>query len=172
VDRLVRLVRNIPDFPQAGIQFKDITPLISDREGMQLTTTLLAERLQRYEIDELVAIESRGFIFGAGLAMHLGLPLQLTRKPGKLPWKKIGVDYALEYGSDRVEMHADAIIPNRRYVIVDDLIATGGTAAATAELIRQQQGIVSCCAFVIELRALNGRERLHSPVESLLVYDT
>ena len=121
--------------------------------------------------EELVAIESRGFIFGAAVAALAEMPLHLVRKPGKLPFTTVGMDYDLEYGSDRVEMHTDAIIKGRRYALMDDLIATGGTAAAAGHLIEQQGGVLACCSFLIELSVLNGRERLGEwPVHSLITY--
>jgi adenine phosphoribosyltransferase len=171
IEDIAGTIRNVPDFPKPGILFKDITPLLANAEAFKSTIGLMAEMIESHKPDELVGIESRGFIFGAALASHMDLPLQLVRKVGKLPYKKVGVSYDLEYGSDRVEMHVDAIEKGKRYAIVDDLIATGGTAAASAELIELQKGTVACMAFVIELEALEGRARLgQRPVASLLRY--
>ncbi len=171
MDYIKSLIRDVPDFPKPGILFKDITPLLADAKGFRRTTELLAERIAAYKVDGLVGIESRGFIFGAALAVHMNLPLQLVRKPGKLPYDKISRSYDLEYGSDTVEMHVDAVEAGKSYAIVDDLIATGGTAMATAELIREHDGKVACFSFVIELEALRGRHRLGDhPVDALLVY--
>jgi adenine phosphoribosyltransferase len=165
-------IRDVPDFPKAGVVFKDITPLLSNAATFGWTAERLAERVTTHEPDALVAIESRGFIFGAVLAAKLDLPLQIVRKPGKLPYKTVGMTYDLEYGTDTVEAHADAFAPGRRYAIIDDLIATGGTAAATAALIESQDAEVACCAFVIELAFLGGREKLAKfPVDSLLQYE-
>ena len=171
VQDIQALIREIPDYPKPGILFKDITPLLANADAFRSTIDLMAEMVESHKADEIVGIESRGFIFGAALANKMGLPLQLVRKVGKLPYKKVGVSYDLEYGSDRVEMHVDAIEKGKRYAIVDDLIATGGTAAASAELIELEKGTVACMAFVIELEALDGRSRLgQRPVASLLRY--
>ncbi|HET7586658.1 MAG TPA: adenine phosphoribosyltransferase [Gammaproteobacteria bacterium] len=165
-------IRDIPDFPRPGVIFKDITPLLGNSAGFRWTVDQLAERIAAHRPDALVAIESRGFLFGAALAASLDLPLQIVRKPGKLPYKTISMAYELEYGADTVEAHADAFAAGDRYAIVDDLIATGGTAAATAALIESQQAVVACCAFVIELGFLHGRDKLaRFPVESLLHYE-
>ncbi|HUH02152.1 MAG TPA: adenine phosphoribosyltransferase [Kofleriaceae bacterium] len=171
LELLGRLIRDVPDFPKPGIMFKDITPLLGDAAAFTACIELLAERVQKHGADGIVAVESRGFIFGAALAVRLGVPLELVRKPGKLPYKTNSVSYELEYGSDRVEMHIDAIDAGRRYAIIDDLIATGGTAGAAAELVELQRGTIACLAFVIELDFLKGRERLgQRPIESLLRY--
>jgi len=160
---------DVPDFPEPGIVFKDITPLLADPGAFAQTVEMLAERLTRAGTDEILAIESRGFIFGAAVANYLSVPLHLVRKQGKLPRATIGIDYALEYGTDRVELHRDTLSPGTRYAIVDDLIATGGTAAATVELVREQGADLACCAFVVELGFLQGRSRLDGcPVESLI----
>jgi adenine phosphoribosyltransferase len=171
LEQLRAFVREVADFPRPGVLFRDITPLLADARAFSSTMALLAERIAPYEPDGIVAIESRGFIFGAALSLHMKLPLQLVRKQGKLPGKSVGISYQLEYGSDRVEIHADAIQPSSSYALVDDLIATGGTAAAAAELIELQKGSIACCAFVIELDFLRGRERLPDrAVESLIRY--
>jgi adenine phosphoribosyltransferase len=171
LELLEKRIRDVPDFPKPGIIFKDITPLLGDTVAFTACIELLAERVQKHGADGIVAVESRGFIFGAALAVRLGVPLELVRKPGKLPYKTNSVSYELEYGSDRVEMHIDAIDAGRRYAIVDDLIATGGTAGAAAELVELQRGTIACLAFVIELDFLKGRDRLgQRPIESLLRY--
>ena len=165
------LIRAVPDFPKPGIVFRDITPLLAHPAGLSATLDELAERARGADAHGILAIESRGFIFGGALANRLGLPLQLVRKKGKLPRESISIRYELEYGYDHLEIHTDAVAPHGRYLIVDDVIATGGTAAATAKLIRQQQGIVASCVFVLELAALNGREALGDlPVVSLLSF--
>ena len=168
---LQKLIRDVPNFPKKGIVFKDITPLLAHARGMHVCTEALAANVHEFGAEELVGIESRGFIFASAVAAVEQMPLQLVRKPGKLPYEKVGVNYDLEYGSDRVEMHSDAIVPGRRYAIIDDLLATGGTAAATASLIEGQGGVVACAVFVIELDALSGRQLLgERPVQSLIHY--
>jgi adenine phosphoribosyltransferase len=165
------LIRDVPDFPKPGIVFKDITPLLASPRAFKSVVDHLAERLDGQPLDGVLGIESRGFIFGAALAQRLDLPLQLVRKKGKLPRKTVSVRYELEYGFDQLELHADAIEPGGRYVVVDDLIATGGTAAAVAKLVAEQGGEVVSCLFVIELSFLDGRKALDGfPVDSLLRY--
>jgi len=172
INDLKRLIHDVPDFPKPGVVFKDITPLLADPEGFNYTVDLLADRLIATDTQEILAIESRGFIFGAAVAAKMSIPLQLVRKPGKLPRRTVGQDYALEYGTDRVEVHSNVIDTATRYAIVDDLIATGGTASATTQLVLQHGAQISCCAFVIELNFLQGREQLNGcKVESLLHYD-
>jgi len=169
--RLAALIRDVPDFPKPGILFKDITPLLADVAGFRLAVEALAERITAHHPEALVGIESRGFIFAAALAQRLQLPLQLVRKPGKLPWQTVAVDYALEYGSGRLEMHRDAVQPGQRVAVIDDLLATGGTAAAAVSLLRTLGAEPCCAAFVVELAFLNGRTPLIDlPVECLLVY--
>jgi adenine phosphoribosyltransferase len=171
IESIKALVRDIPDFPKPGINFKDITPMLADPMAFIGTIDLLAECVKLRGADEIVGIESRGFIFGAALATKLELPFQLVRKPGKLPYQTVGVEYDLEYGSDKVEMHVDAVRAGKRYAVVDDLIATGGTAAAAVQLIRQQGGVVACCAFVIELSFLEGVKKLGDvPIDTLITY--
>ncbi|HKH20257.1 MAG TPA: adenine phosphoribosyltransferase [Gammaproteobacteria bacterium] len=171
LEQIQALIRDVPDFPRPGILFHDITPLLADAKAFACAIDLLAECIARHRSEGIVAIESRGFIFGAALALKTHLPLQLIRKQGKLPSKSIGISYQLEYGSDRIEMHADAIMPDRAYALVDDLIATGGTAAAAADLIELQGGEVDCCVFLIELAFLHGRKRLgNRQIESLIQY--
>ena len=157
---LQALIRDVPDFPKPGIVFKDITPLLADPRGLAETVDHLAEAVEDLEADEILAIESRGFIFGTALAQKMSLPMHLVRKRGRLPRETISIRYELEYGFDHLEVHTDTIEPGRRYLIVDDLIATGGTAAAVAELVRREKGIVAGCAVVIELAFLDGRRAL------------
>ena len=172
-DRLQRImsrVRDVPDFPKPGILFKDVTPLIGDGPAFRLVTDLLAEELATKKPELVVGIESRGFIFGAALAERLGVGFVPVRKPGKLPYKTTRETYSLEYGTDALEMHEDAV-EKRRCIIVDDLLATGGTAAATARLVERQGGLVDGFAFVIELDFLKGRQRLGArPVHALIHY--
>lgn len=165
------LIKDVPDFPKPGIVFKDITPLLAHPEAFRATIGHLAEYAEAQSADGILAIESRGFIFGAALARELGLPMQLVRKRGKLPREVVSMRYELEYGFDHLEAHTDSIESGKRYLIVDDVIATGGTAAATTRLVRQQQAQVAACMFVIELAFLNGRASLADvPVHSLLSY--
>jgi adenine phosphoribosyltransferase len=169
---LERFIRDVPDFPKPGILFKDITPLLACPDAFNATISLLGGRLRDSGATEILAIESRGFLFGAALALHLGWPLHLVRKPGKLPRATIGLEYALEYGTDRIEFHDDVVQRGHAYAIVDDLIATGGTAGAVARLVSGQGGHVACCAFVVELAFLKGRDNLPGcRVESLIRYD-
>ena len=164
-------IRDVADFPKPGILFRDITPLLANAAAFGAAIEQFASLIAPHQVEGLVAIESRGFIFGTALAQRLGLPLLLVRKPGKLPRPTVSVAYQLEYGTDRVEMHADDVVAGARYAVIDDVIATGGTAVAAAELVERQLGIVACCAFLIELDFLKGRERLgRRSVESLLHY--
>ncbi|NER24142.1 MAG: adenine phosphoribosyltransferase [Symploca sp. SIO1B1] len=170
---LKSLIRDIPDFPKPGIVFRDITTLLSNPEGLRYTIDLLAQNCQEAGLkpDYVVGIESRGFIFGTPLAYQLGAGFVPVRKPGKLPAAVQGVEYQLEYGTDRVEMHQDAFEPGSRVLIVDDLMATGGTAAATAELVQQIGGELVGFGFIIELRALGGRQKLPNvPILTLIEY--
>src|SRR5262245_11806250 len=153
-------LRNVPDFPKPGILFKDITPLLADPRAFHITLDLLAERFIGEHIDTVVGIESRGFIFGGALAARLNASFVPVRKPGKLPYKTDRVAYSLEYGEAELEMHKDSIRPSANVLIVDDLLATGGTAAAAAKLARGQEGKVVGFAFVVELDFLDGRRRL------------
>jgi adenine phosphoribosyltransferase len=171
LDQLRGLIRDVPDFPKPGIIFKDITPLLEHPAAFRETIERLAQGAEAYRAEHILAIESRGFIFGAALAHRLGLPMHLVRKRGKLPREAVSIRYELEYGFDHLEVHADSIRPDERYLIVDDLIATGGTAAATGSLVRQQRGVVAGFAFVIELTFLAGRDALGDvPVCSLIDY--
>lgn len=165
------LIRDVPDFPKPGVLFKDITPLLGDAGGFAAAIAAFQERVEPHRPDALVGIESRGFIFGAALAHAMKLPLQIVRKPGKLPFKTVSRDYDLEYGTDTVQMHIDAVEAGKRYAVIDDLIATGGTARATCDLVGDRGGEIACCAFLIELSFLPGRDKLSAwPVESLLTY--
>jgi adenine phosphoribosyltransferase len=164
-------VRDVPDFPKPGILFRDLTPLMGDGAAMRACIDLLAERIAPLGADVVVAVESRGFIFGAPVAAALGLGFAPVRKPGKLPHKTLRRTYDLEYGTDSLEMHADAVGPGLRAVIVDDLLATGGTAAATVELVREQGADVAAAIFVVELTLLPGRDRLRGlAVDALIAY--
>ena len=166
-------IRDIPDFPKPGIVFKDITPLFANGPLFAKTIDLIAARYRGQKIDTVLGIESRGFIVGAALAYKLGAGFSVVRKPGKLPYETHSASYELEYGKDQLEIHVDAIAPNARVVIADDLIATGGTAAATAELVSKLGATVVECAFVIELSFLKGREKLKPyGVYSILQYET
>lgn len=168
-----RAIRDVPDFPKPGIVFKDITPLLADGRLFARTIDLFAERYHDQKVDTVLGIESRGFILGAALAYKLGSGFSVVRKPGKLPYEKHRASYELEYGTDTLEIHIDAIPSQARVVIADDLIATGGTAAATAELVSKLGGTVVECAFIIELSFLKGRDKLKPHgVFSLLRYDS
>lgn len=166
-------IRDIPDFPKPGIIFKDITPLLNNGALFRKTIDILAERYRGQNIDTVLGIESRGFIVGSALACTLGAGFSVVRKPGKLPYQTHSASYELEYGTDKLEIHIDGIARNARVVIADDLIATGGTAAATAALVTKLGGTVVECAFVIELSFLNGRQKLKPHgVFSILQYDS
>jgi adenine phosphoribosyltransferase len=167
-------IRTIPHFPKPGIQFRDITTLLKDPVGFRITIDDLVSRYSGQQIDKIAAIESRGFIIGAPLAFALGVGFVPIRKPGKLPAEKIGHDYQLEYGSDRVELHIDAIAKDERVLLVDDLLATGGTALAAATLIEKAGGKVVECCFVIDLPDIGGRQRLEQaghPVHALCAFE-
>ncbi|MEZ4226316.1 MAG: adenine phosphoribosyltransferase [Polyangiaceae bacterium] len=165
------LIRDIPNFPQPGVLFRDITPLLADPRAFHIVLDALAERFVGEHIDAVVGIESRGFIFGGALAARLNASFVPVRKPGKLPYRTEKVSYSLEYGESELEMHRDSLREGARVLIVDDLLATGGTAAAAAELVDRQGGVVAAFAFVIELDALGGRNRLDSaPIISILNY--
>ena len=164
-------IRDIPDFPKPGIIFKDITPVLSNAELMRAVTDAFANQFADAGITAVVGMESRGFIFGAPLAMALDCAFVPARKPGKLPYDLVGVDYALEYGTARLEMHTDAVGENDNVLVVDDLLATGGTAAATNALIARLGAQVVANCFVIELDFLNGRDALGGvPVVSIVHY--
>jgi adenine phosphoribosyltransferase len=170
MDDLGRYIRDVPDFPRQGIVFKDITPLLHDTQAFARAVELMGQRAPRPE--GVVAIEARGFVFGTALALHWRVPLVLARKSGKLPGKTVRQVYSLEYGEDALELHADALASGQQVVIVDDLLATGGTALATVRLVEQLGAKVLATIFLIELTGLGGRERLEGyPVESLLRYE-
>lgn len=170
LQRAKALVRDVPDFPKRGILFRDVTPLLKDNSALTLVTDALAMPW-RGKVDVVAGMESRGFIFGAALAMVLGVGFIPVRKSGKLPFKTESVRYGLEYGQDTLEVHVDACRPGERILICDDLIATGGTAAATAHLIERIGGVVAGFSFVIELAELGGRKKLGTKrVEALFTY--
>ena len=157
---LKKYIRDIPDFPKPGIIFKDITPLLQSPEGLGMVTRIFAEKFGDEKIGKVVGIESRGFIFGAALSVQLGVGFVPVRKAGKLPWTKVSEEYVLEYGKDKLEMHADAVHPGERILIVDDLLATGGTVNAVSSMVEKQKAVVAALAFVVELDFLKGREKL------------
>jgi adenine phosphoribosyltransferase len=164
-------IRDVPDFPKPGILFKDVTPLLADGDAFRATVGLLAERVRASGADCIVGIESRGFLFGAPVADRLGIGFAPARKPGKLPYRKVFERYQLEYGEDTIEMHEDAV-HGRRVIVLDDLLATGGTSAAAVRLCGRLGAQVVGALFVIELAFLSGRQRLAPvPVDSLLAYE-
>lgn len=171
INRLKSSVRSVPDFPKPGIEFRDITTILSDGQLFRLAVTIFVERYQRKRLDSIVAIDARGFIFGAAVAHYLGLGFIPVRKKGKLPYETRGVDYELEYGTNSVEMHIDALEKGQRVVIMDDLLATGGTAAAAVKLVETFDAEIVEVAFLIELIALHGRAKLgEQPVFSAITY--
>ena len=155
-----RLIRDVPDFPKPGIVFKDLTPVFRHGPTMRAMIHTFADRYRAMKVDAIIGIESRGFILAAPLAVELGIGLVIVRKPGKLPWRKRARSYALEYGTDTLEMHEDAVAHGTRVVVVDDLLATGGTMAATCELLREAGAHIVETCFAVELSFLRGRERL------------
>jgi adenine phosphoribosyltransferase len=168
---LTRFIRDIPDFPKKGIVFKDITPLLADGPTFREAVQRMAEPF-RGKVDAVLGIESRGFILGAPVAVELGVGLAIVRKPGKLPWQTHSASYQLEYGTDSLEIHQDAVGKGHRVLLVDDLLATGGTARAALDLVGRLDGTVVGCAFLIELGFLNGRQSLAPvSVHSLIRYD-
>ena len=171
VEDLRRVIRDVPDYPRPGILFKDITPLLGAPESFRAAVQLMQERAAEMRPDRIVAIESRGFILGAALADRLGVGFVPVRKKGKLPWQRVECTYDLEYGTDTVEMHADALRPGERALIVDDVIATGGTARAAGQLVRTLGAQVAGYLFLIELGFLNGRRLLEGEdVRALIVF--
>ncbi len=160
MDRIKALIRTIPDFPRQGVQFRDLTTLFLHGAGFRLVIDALAEQYADHPVDLIGGVESRGFVLAAPLAYRLGKGFVLIRKPGKLPGERVGVEYALEYGTDRLEIHVDAIPEGKRVLLVDDLLATGGTMEAACRLVEQVGGLVHGCAFVVELPELKGRDRL------------
>ncbi len=170
-DWLKRVIRDIPDFPQPGILFRDITPLLKDAHALQVALEGMAEPFRNAGVEQVVGVESRGFIFGAPLAWLLNAGFVPVRKFGKLPAETVHVEYALEYGSNTVEIHKDAITPGQKVLIVDDLLATGGTVSAALELVKRLGGDVVGIAFLVELTFLQGRQRLQGQnVFSLVQY--
>ena len=168
---LKKQIREVPDFPKPGILFYDLTTLLKDREGLRSVMDILTDEYKEKEIDRVIGIESRGFIFAPALAYNLNAGFVLVRKQGKLPAESISASYDLEYGQDVLEMHKDSIEPGQRVLIVDDLIATGGTAAATLQMVRQLEGEVVGLAFIVELESLKGREKLDgAEIFSILKY--
>lgn len=168
---LKKFIRDIPDFPKRGIVFKDITPLLGDGPAFSRSVDLLAQVGARHKINKVIAIESRGFIFGSAVAQRLGVGVVPVRKKGKLPFKTLSATYTLEYGQDTLEMHVDGVLPGERVLVVDDVLATGGTAEAVLRLVTQAGGLPVAAAFAIELEFLKGRERLKNfEVASLLLY--
>ena len=171
LQQLAAKIRDIPDFPKPGIVFKDITPLLADPQSFNMTIQLLAEQYMGRHIEQVVSVEARGFILGAALAYKLNAGLVLVRKPGKLPAATQRIAYALEYGEDALEVHQDALAPGAQVLLVDDVLATGGTMRATVDLMQTLQCHIVEIAFLIELRALQGRQRLQEhQVFSLLQY--
>lgn len=164
-------IRGIPDFPKPGILFYDISTLLRHGPAWKAAMASMAARITPYQPQLLAGIESRGFLLAAPLALELGLGFIMLRKPRKLPGATVGLDYALEYGTDRIEMQADAVQPGQRVVLLDDLLATGGTMQAGLGLLRQAGATVPVVATMIELSFLGGRKRLDVPVETLLTYD-
>ncbi len=171
LDRFYAAIRDVPDFPKPGIVFKDITPLLLDAPLFKGAVRRMVQPFRSLEVNKVLAIESRGFLFGAPIALALSASLIPVRKAGKLPWHRHRVEYELEYGTDAIEIHSDAIDRGDRVLVVDDVLATGGTARATAQVIRQAGGRLAGISFLIELLALGGRRRLgRTTVHSLLAY--
>lgn len=168
--RMKALIREVPDYPKAGILFKDITPLLRDPAAYAEATRAMAATLSALRLTHLVAIESRGFLFAGAMARDLGIGLVPVRKPGKLPHVRLRQDYTLEYGTDALEMHADALGAGDRVAIVDDVLATGGTAAAACALVEQTGAAVLAVSVLIELTFLKGRDALRAPVQHVVSY--
>jgi adenine phosphoribosyltransferase len=171
VERLIKKIRDIPNFPKPGIIFKDITPMVKDPATLRLSVHLLLQPFLGRNITAVAGMEARGFIFGSLVAWELGLPFIPLRKPGKLPYDVQSVEYDLEYGSAALEVHVDAFEPNDNVLLIDDLLATGGTAKASCELVEKSGAKVEACAFVVELDFLNGRKKLKDyEIHSLIHY--
>jgi len=165
------LVRDIADYPEAGVTFRDITPLLGDGPAFGRSITELAARFDGIAVDRVLGMEARGFIIAAPIAFHLGAGFVPVRKAGKLPWAVVREEYSLEYGKDKLEMHRDAIRPGERVLVIDDVLATGGTAAATCRLVEELGGVVVGLGFLLEISTLPGRSRLgERMIESLVVY--
>jgi adenine phosphoribosyltransferase len=168
---LKSIIRTVPDFPKAGINFYDITPILKDGRALAYVIDTMADHFSNMNIDIVVSMEARGFLFGTAIAYKLGAGFAPVRKPGKLPWDTHKEEYTLEYGTDTIEIHQDAIQSGQRVMIIDDVLATGGTAKAVTRLIKKMNGKIIGAAFVIELLALKGRKNLGDvPVYSLLQY--
>lgn len=171
VNNLEKMIRDVPDFPKKGIIFKDITPLLKDKAAFADVIDTLAKRYKDKKIDIVASVEARGFIFGSALAYKLGAGMVPVRKKGKLPYKTTSVTYDLEYGTDTLEMHVDAVSPGQNVLIVDDLLATGGTVSAVCDLVKKSGGKIVETAFLIELEFLHGRDKLKDyPVFSLIKF--
>jgi adenine phosphoribosyltransferase len=171
IDHIKNLVREVPNFPKAGIVFRDITPLLRDAAAFAEAIHHMSAFAKKQGAEIVAAPESRGFIFGSAIAVEAGMGFVPIRKPGKLPWKTRGATYALEYGSDRLEIHEDAIRKGQRVLLVDDVLATGGTMKACCDLVREAEATVTGISFLIELAALNGRSKLGAmPIHAVLGY--
>lgn len=171
IDKLRAAVRDVPDFPKPGIVFKDITPILGSGELFRASIDVFLEQCRGKEIDKIVGIDARGFLFGSAVAYELGIGFVPLRKKGRLPYKTESAKYSLEYGEAEMELHLDAIEPGERVVLIDDLLATGGTSASAATLIKKVGGILLAAQFLIELEFLNGRQKLEPiPVVSFLKY--
>ena len=168
-DSIIKAVRDIPDFPVKGVIFKDITPVLADMDLYNKIVETIVDKYKDKNITKVAALESRGFIFGISIAQKLNIPFIPIRKKGKLPYKTVSATYNLEYGTSTIEMHIDAVNETDNVLIVDDLLATGGTACAAIELIKQLKGNVAACAFVIELTFLNGKDKLKDIAYSSIV---
>jgi len=172
-EQLIRLIRNVPDFPKPGIMFRDITPLLADAEGLTLTARLMADPFRNQNIDLVIGAESRGFIFGVLVAQELNCGFAPVRKPGKLPRETISAEYQLEYGADKLQIHTDAVQSDQNILMVDDLLATGGTMAASCQMVEKLRGNIVGITFLIELTFLKGRDKLKNyPINSLISYDS
>jgi len=170
-ERFYTAIRDVPDFPEKGIVFKDITPLLLDPILLDAVVQQICDEFRSADVEKVMAIESRGFIFGAPVALRLGVGLVLARKAGKLPWKRHRVEYALEYGTDVIEVHVDSIAKGERVLVVDDVLATGGTAEAAGRVVEQAGGQLVGMAFLLELDFLHGRQKLAGiDVRALLSY--
>jgi adenine phosphoribosyltransferase len=169
--QLYDAIRNVPDFPEPGIQFKDITPVLADVDLLKLSIEKITATAADLKVDKVVGIDARGFIFGPPVALTKGAGFIPVRKKGKLPWKTNAISYSLEYGENVIEIHQDAILPGERVMVIDDLLATGGTAGATVQLLKQLGADVACVSFLIELDFLNGRQAIDCEnIHSILNY--
>jgi adenine phosphoribosyltransferase len=169
-EEIKSVIRDVPDFPKEGIMFKDITPIMLNPQLSNKILDALEEKYKNVKIDKIAGIESRGFLFGYALAMRLNKPFVLIRKKGKLPYKKISFDYDLEYGSATIEIHTDAILPGERVLIHDDLLATGGSASAAAELVKMSGGEVAGFDFLVDLTFLNGKDRIAQYTDKIVTF--